>query len=49
MNLKVGIVGLPNAGPGKSLAIPEVYVLASWCRVYGARRVNYIHEGGLDS
>lgn len=38
MNLSVGIVGLPNAGPSRTLAIPVVYVHASWWRVYGARR-----------
>ncbi|MEK7543992.1 MAG: hypothetical protein AAB557_03940 [Patescibacteria group bacterium] len=35
MNLKVGIVGLPNAGPSTTLAVPEGYVLASRCRAYG--------------
>ncbi|MDO8451989.1 MAG: hypothetical protein Q7S76_03910 [bacterium] len=35
MNLKVGIVGLPNAGPSRTLAALEVYVLASRWRVYG--------------
>jgi hypothetical protein len=34
--LKVGIVGLPNAGPKEHLLAPEVYVLASQERVFGA-------------
>lgn len=36
MNLKVGIIGLPNVGPGTLLSIPVVYVHASWWRKYGA-------------
>ncbi len=42
MNLKVGIVGLPNACPSTTLAVPEGYVLASRCRVYGtAQGIEY--------
>ena len=37
MNLKVGIVGLPNAGPSRILAVREGYVLASQERVFGAQ------------
>ena len=35
MNLRIAIVGLPNAGPSRTLAVPVVYVHASRCRVYG--------------
>ncbi len=46
MNLKVGIVGLPNTGPSRTLAVPVVYVHASRCRVYGTARVGYIYRVG---
>jgi len=47
MNLSIGIVGLPNVGPSTTLAIPEVYVLASWCRVYGTRLQSYQYAQSL--
>ncbi|GEM_PF-6107203 len=43
MKLSIGIVGLPNVGPGKTLSIPEAYVLASWCYVYGTRLQTIYH------
>ena len=45
MNLRIGIVGLPNAGPSRMLAVPEVFVLASRCRIYGTARIVAIQQG----
>lgn len=44
MNLSIGIVGLPNVGPIQSLPSPEVYILASKGRLYGAALGFFIHE-----
>jgi hypothetical protein len=49
MNLKIGIVGLANVGPSRTLAVPVVYVHASRCRVYGAALFFGIHEGSTAS
>lgn len=49
MNLKIGIVGLANVGPSRTLAVPVVYVHASRCRVYGAALCYQFDTGGIAS